>query len=51
LPGCVAVGRTLAGVKKLIREAISQHIQGMEEDGLTVPKPTSRAELVSAKVA
>ncbi len=51
LPGCVAAGRTLAVVKKLIREAISQHIQGMEEDGLTVPKPTSRAELVSAKVA
>ena len=51
LPGCVAAGRSLPQVKKLIREAIALHIEGMEEDGLPIPKPTTRAELVPAKVA
>jgi predicted RNase H-like HicB family nuclease len=51
LPGCVAAGRSLSQVKKLIREAIAMHIEGMEEDGLPIPKPTTLAELVPAKVA
>lgn len=51
LPGCVATGRSLQQVKKRIREAIELHVEGMKEDGLPIPKPTSRAELVPAKVA
>ncbi|WP_366932281.1 type II toxin-antitoxin system HicB family antitoxin [Nostoc sp. NMS8] len=41
LPGCVAVGETLEEVKQMIAEAIEFHIEGMLEDGLPVPKPTS----------
>jgi predicted RNase H-like HicB family nuclease len=46
LPGCVSVGDTLDQVKAEIREAIAFHIEGMREDGLPIPQPTSEAEYV-----
>jgi predicted RNase H-like HicB family nuclease len=46
LPGCVAVGATRAEVAALIHEAITFHIEGMKEDGLSIPKPSSTVELV-----
>ena len=46
LPGCVAVGDTREEVLKLIEEAIAFHIDGLREDGLLVPQPTSSIELV-----
>ncbi|OAI41038.1 hypothetical protein AYO38_04770 [bacterium SCGC AG-212-C10] len=46
LPGCVAVGGTLDEVKQLIREAMAFHIEGMREDGLPIPEPTSTAEVM-----
>ncbi len=48
LPGCVATGETVAEVEREIREAIRFHINGLAEDGLPVPKPTSRAGYVDA---
>ena len=41
LPGCMAVGETREEVLRLIREAIEFHIDGLKEDGLTVPAPSS----------
>ena len=41
LPGCVAVGDTLEEVERLIQEAIQFHIEGMRDDGDTIPEPTS----------
>lgn len=46
LPGCVAVGHTEAEVKELIREAIEFHLEGMREEGLTIPQPVSFSELI-----
>ena len=46
LPGCVSVGDTLAEVKTEIRSAIEFHLRGMQEDGLPIPPPSSRAEYV-----
>ena len=46
LPGCVSVGDTLEEAKAEIREAIRFHLVGMQEDGLAIPKPSSRAEYV-----
>ena len=46
LPGCVAVGDTLDEVKAEIRDAIAFHLDGMREDGLPIPEPSSRAEYV-----
>ena len=41
LPGCVAVGDTLEEVEEAMREAIEFHLEGMRQEGLSVPEPTS----------
>jgi predicted RNase H-like HicB family nuclease len=46
LPGCVAVGETRKEVLKLIREAIELHLEGLKEDGLPIPIPSSEGEFV-----
>ena len=46
LPGCVAVGETREEVLQLVREAIEFHIDGLKEDGLPVPTPSSEGEFV-----
>jgi predicted RNase H-like HicB family nuclease len=48
LPGCVATGDTVASVEHEIREAIRFHIEGLKQDGLDVPAPTSIAEYIEA---
>lgn len=48
LPGCVATGATVPEVEIEIRDAIRFHVEGLREDGLTVPAPTSLAEYVEA---
>jgi predicted RNase H-like HicB family nuclease len=46
LPGCVAAGETVEEVKSLISEAIEFHIEGLKEEGLYVPEPSSLCEYV-----
>jgi predicted RNase H-like HicB family nuclease len=46
LPGCIATGETLEEVKQVMREAIAFHIEGLREEGLPVPEPTTLAEYV-----
>jgi predicted RNase H-like HicB family nuclease len=48
LPGCVATGPTIEEVERDIREAIRFHIEGLREDGLAVPPPSSIIEYVEA---
>lgn len=50
LPGCVATGTTVEEAEAEIREAITFHIVGMREDGLSIPKPTSRVEYIELVV-
>jgi predicted RNase H-like HicB family nuclease len=47
----VAVGETREEVRRLIREAIEFHIDGLREDGLPVPAPTSEGEFVEVGAA
>jgi len=51
LPGCVAVGETREEVRQLIREAIEFHIDGLKQEGLPVPVPTSEGEFVDMGAA
>ncbi len=51
LPGCVTTGRTLDETKELIRDAIAFHLEGMREEGLPIPEPTSLADVVEVDVA
>ncbi len=46
LPGCVATGATVKEVEQEMREAIRFHIDGLKEDGLPVPQPTSAVDYV-----
>jgi len=46
LPGCVATGVTLEEAEKEIREAIEFHIEGMKEDGESIPNPSSSVDYV-----
>jgi predicted RNase H-like HicB family nuclease len=46
LPGCVATGNTMAEVEEQIREAISFYVEGLREDGITIPSPNSHVEYV-----
>jgi len=43
LPGCVTTGETIEEIKTNIREAIELHLEGLMEDGVTVPEPSSVA--------
>ena len=44
LPGCVTTGASLEEVESNIREAITLHIEGLREDGLPIPLPTTIVE-------
>lgn len=46
LPGCIATGKTREDAERMIREAISFHIEGLVESGCAVPPPTSSATVV-----
>lgn len=46
LPGCIATGLTVEEVEDEIREAITFHLEGIREDGLPIPEPTSRVEYI-----
>jgi predicted RNase H-like HicB family nuclease len=48
LPGCVATGRTVEETEQQIREAVEFHLNGMREDGLPIPEPTSYVSYVDA---
>lgn len=47
LPGCVATGKELDKVKGNMQEAIEMHIQGLREDQLPIPEPSSVGDYVS----
>ena len=44
LLGCVATGNTVEEAEQEIREAIKFHINGLREDGLPIPSPSSVVE-------
>jgi predicted RNase H-like HicB family nuclease len=46
LPGCVATGITVEETERRLREAIALHVQGLREDGLPVPEPSSVVDYV-----
>lgn len=51
LPGCIAVGETREEALRLIREAVELHLEGMREEGLPVPEPSSSSEYVEVGAA
>jgi predicted RNase H-like HicB family nuclease len=46
VPGCVSTGRTREEVERSMREAIEFHLDGLREEGLPIPQPSSSAAYV-----
>lgn len=46
LPGCVSTGATRDECTASMREAIEFHLDGMKEEKLPVPNPTSSSEYI-----
>jgi len=43
------MGKTVEEVKRLIREGIALHLEGLREDGVPISEPTTLAEYVEAE--
>jgi predicted RNase H-like HicB family nuclease len=41
LPGCAATGATREETERNMKDAIAFHLEGMQEEGLEIPKPHS----------
>jgi predicted RNase H-like HicB family nuclease len=51
LPGVIAVGESRFEVERLIQDAIAFHLDGMREEGLAIPPPSSFAGVVKVDPA
>lgn len=51
LPGVISVGDSREEVERLIQEAIELHIEGMREEGLPIPPPSSFAGVIKVDSA
>jgi len=51
LPGVISVGDSRDEVERLIREAVEFHLEGMREEGISIPPPSSFAGVVEINSA
>jgi len=51
LPGVIAVGDSRDEVEGLIQEAVEFHLEGMREEGISIPPPSSFAGVVEINSA
>ena len=49
LTGCAATGATREEAEKNMYEAIELHLQGLKEDGVSIPQSTSFAEYITVR--
>ena len=47
LPGLGVAGATKREVEQLVREAIDLHLQGLRQDNLPIPEPTTETDYVT----
>lgn len=45
--GCIATGDTLDEVRAQIKEALEFHIEGLKQEGLPVPVPSTQTDYVT----
>jgi predicted RNase H-like HicB family nuclease len=46
LPGVISVGDSREEVEHLIQDAIEFHVQGLREEGIPIPSPSSFAGVI-----
>lgn len=44
LPGCIATGATKEEIEKNMREAIAFHVEGLLQEEIKIPQPSSFSE-------
>jgi predicted RNase H-like HicB family nuclease len=49
LPGCITTGPTLEETTRSMQEAIDFHIEGLREDGISIPPPTTAADYIAVR--
>lgn len=49
LPGCIAAAETKQDVLRLIREAIEFHLEGLKDEGVSLPQPHSSSEFIDVR--
>jgi len=48
-PGCITAGATLDEARAVAAEALALHVEGMLEDGETLPSPSPLAEIMAER--
>jgi predicted RNase H-like HicB family nuclease len=51
LPGVISVADSQEEVERLIQEAIALHLEGMREEGIPIPTPSSFAGVIEINPA
>ena len=46
VPGCIATGSTRPEVERNIREALELHLDGLREEGYSLPEPKSYSSYI-----
>lgn len=46
LPGCIATASTRKSIEKNIYETIQFHLEGLKEEGFSIPKSTAASEVL-----
>ncbi|EFK11786.1 toxin-antitoxin system, antitoxin component, HicB family [delta proteobacterium NaphS2] len=46
-PGCITAGKDIDEAKDMAQEALTFHVQGMIEDGETLPDPSKLEEIMN----
>ena len=47
LPGCVSTGATREEVERNMQEAVEFHLDGLQEEGYSIPEPASASAYIS----
>ena len=50
IPGCIAAGETEQEVLLLIQEAIDFHLEGIKEEGYSIPHPQSYSRFIEVHI-
>jgi predicted RNase H-like HicB family nuclease len=48
LPGCITTAPTLQEAERRMKEAIEFHLDGLREDGIPIPEPTTVGDYITA---
>lgn len=45
--GCVTVGRSMEEARRVAAEALAFHVEGMRQDGVPIPPPSSKEVIMA----